>query len=84
MSNGTVVYTPDTGYSGKDNFKYIVKDKNDVLSNVASVNISVNVKGEIVSNDMPVSEGNGALNPLMFMRFMIVLTAYRLQARVRG
>ncbi|RKZ67365.1 MAG: hypothetical protein DRQ48_09830, partial [Gammaproteobacteria bacterium] len=84
ISNGTVVYMPDTGYSGLDNFTYTVKDKNDALSNVASVNISVNKKNVIASNDLPVSEGSGALNPLMLMWLMIMLSAYRLQAGIRG
>jgi probable HAF family extracellular repeat protein len=84
ISNGIVVYTPDAGYSGMDSFTYIVKDKNGVLSNVASVNISVNAKAMMVSNDVPTSESNGALNPLVFMWLMIIPTAYRLRAKVLG
>ncbi|MDD4922517.1 MAG: Ig-like domain-containing protein, partial [Bacteroidales bacterium] len=39
--NGTVVYTPNPGYSGEDVFTYQVKDDNLKASNIASVTISI-------------------------------------------
>jgi hypothetical protein len=40
--NGKVKYTPNSGYSGSDSFKYTVKDKVGATSNEAVVDITVN------------------------------------------
>ncbi|BAV05896.1 gliding motility-associated C-terminal domain-containing protein [Filimonas lacunae] len=40
-ANGVVTYTPATGYTGVDSFKYTVKDNSLNLSNVATVYITV-------------------------------------------
>ncbi|MBN9295973.1 MAG: tandem-95 repeat protein [Filimonas sp.] len=39
--DGTVVYTPNNGYVGLDNFTYTIKDNNGNTSNVATVTITV-------------------------------------------
>ena len=39
--NGTVIYTPDTGFSGQDTFRYRVKDNRGALSNRARVQVTV-------------------------------------------
>ena len=41
-SNGTTTYTPTTGYIGTDAFIYQVADQNGILSNTATVTITVN------------------------------------------
>ena len=43
--NGEVTYTPATGYSGKDQFTYTVKDNDGNLSNVATVSIVIKPVG---------------------------------------
>jgi hypothetical protein len=40
-SDGTVTYTPDTGYVGSDSFTYIVEDTDGNISNLATVNITI-------------------------------------------
>ena len=39
--DGTVTYTPNTGFSGEDSFEYTVKDNDGALSNIAKVTITV-------------------------------------------
>ncbi|MFM7470386.1 MAG: Ig-like domain-containing protein, partial [Nodosilinea sp.] len=46
--DGTVTYTPNTGFTGSDSFTYTVKDNAGAISNPATVNITVN----------PVNPGN--------------------------
>ncbi len=41
-TTGTVTYTPNDMFVGKDMFTYTIKDNNGSLSNVATVNITVN------------------------------------------
>ena len=41
-SDGTVTYTPNSNYIGNDSFTYSVKDNNGSVSNIASVNITIN------------------------------------------
>ena len=43
--DNTVTYTPNAGFSGQDTFKYKAKDSGLVLSNEATVTITVNVPG---------------------------------------
>ncbi len=38
---GEVTYTPDTGFSGEDTFNYTVRDLDGVVSNVATVTVTV-------------------------------------------
>jgi hypothetical protein len=49
--DGTVTYTPNTGYFGSDSFAYTVDDEDGDTSNVATVDITVI---EVVSNQAPV------------------------------
>ncbi len=49
-NNGAVIYTPNLNYNGVDVFTYQVKDASDALSNVATVNITINPV-----NDAPVA-----------------------------
>ncbi|PWV56983.1 Ig-like domain-containing protein [Chitinophaga sp. S165] len=48
--DGTVVYTPATGYSGEDVFTYRVADANGVFSNVATVSITITSSAVNVPN----------------------------------
>jgi gliding motility-associated-like protein len=48
--DGTVVYTPDPGYTGDDTFTYQVKNANGQLSNVATVAVTVTATGINVPN----------------------------------
>jgi hypothetical protein len=41
VTNGAVVYTPATGYSGLDTFQYSAKDNLGTVSNVATVSMDV-------------------------------------------
>lgn len=51
--NGSFVYVPNTGFSGADSFTYIADDGNTGVSNIATVDISVNVAPNVapVAND---------------------------------
>jgi gliding motility-associated-like protein/uncharacterized repeat protein (TIGR01451 family) len=40
-SDGTLIYTPEPGYTGTDTFKYRVKDENGNWTNVATVTITI-------------------------------------------
>jgi hypothetical protein len=40
-NNGTVTYTPNTGYTGPDSFKYTLTDSGGAVSNTATVSITV-------------------------------------------
>ena len=42
-TNGTVLYTPDSGYSGTDTFTYTIDDNSGATSNVATVTISISL-----------------------------------------
>lgn len=44
VSNGEVVYTPTTGYSGLDTFQYTVQDNLGTTSNAATVSIDVSAQ----------------------------------------
>ena len=49
--NGTVTYTPDDGFDGGDNFTYTVEDDQGVISNIATVVITVGPNDPPVAND---------------------------------
>jgi len=49
--DGTVTYTPDPNFNGVDTFTYTVEDTTDLISNVATVTVTVNP-----INDPPVAE----------------------------
>ncbi len=50
--DGTVTYTPETGYHGSDSFTYTVADDQGAVSNVATVSVTMNPV-----NDAPVIAG---------------------------
>ena len=66
QGDGTVLYTPNSGYSGKDTFKYTVQDDQGVLSNEATVTVTV---GIVIDNGDPETSftgswgTSGGLNP---------------------
>ena len=43
QSNGTVLYTPNSGYTGKDTFTYTVRDSLGMVSNAATVTVTVGI-----------------------------------------
>jgi gliding motility-associated-like protein len=57
-TTGTVIYTPNLDYNGGDSFTYQVKDASDALSNIATVNITINPV-----NDAPVANADFATTP---------------------
>ena len=57
-STGVVTYTPTAGYSGADSFTYTVKDNLGVISNIATVNITVITLGPTANPDTA-STGQG-------------------------
>ncbi|HEC89694.1 MAG TPA: tandem-95 repeat protein, partial [Thermoplasmatales archaeon] len=40
-SNGSIIYTPTSGFNGNDTFTYTVRDNENIISNIAHVNIYV-------------------------------------------
>ncbi len=56
QGNGTVLYTPNAGYSGEDTFKYTVRDDHGVLSNTATVTVTV---GIVIDNGDPQTSHTG-------------------------
>jgi predicted RNA-binding protein with TRAM domain len=56
QGDGTVLYTPNAGYSGKDTFMYTVQDDQGVESNTASVSVTV---GIVIDNGDPETSFTG-------------------------
>ena len=54
-NDGTVDYTPDPGFTGADSFTYTVKDDQGLISNVATVSITVTAVG---GNQPPVAQAD--------------------------
>ncbi|WP_048322952.1 cadherin-like domain-containing protein, partial [Crocosphaera watsonii] len=52
-NNGTVTYSPNENYNGEDSFTYTVEDEEGLVSNTATVNITVNAV-----NDAPVAKND--------------------------
>ncbi|RVU31184.1 tandem-95 repeat protein, partial [Neptunomonas marina] len=51
-SNGTVTYTPTSGYTGPDSFKYTIADVGGNVSNEATVSLNVvDTNNSVVAND---------------------------------
>jgi alkaline phosphatase len=53
--NGTVTYTPNTGFSGTDTFRYKVKDNGRALSNEATVTVTVMAVTSGFSDDFSIN-----------------------------
>ena len=56
-SNGTVTFTPTTGYSGAASFGYNVKDTTGAVSNTATVSLAV--AAPVTSNQAPTAVNDG-------------------------
>ena len=58
--NGTVIYTPDPGFSGQDTFRYRVKDNRGALSKRARVQVTVLSGGlsPVANNDTAATAAN--------------------------
>jgi hypothetical protein len=70
--SGTITYTPTTDYSGSDSLTYQVSDTNGVVSNVATVSITV--------NEAPSDDG-GAINYLLTLIMMLLVVIRRRAVR---
>ncbi|MBS0377450.1 MAG: cadherin-like domain-containing protein [Proteobacteria bacterium] len=79
-SSGSVVYTPTSGYSGSDSFSYTVKDLQGALSNVATVNVTVDSTSSSGSSGSSGGGGGGAVALLE----LLSLGALALVRRTRG
>jgi gliding motility-associated-like protein/uncharacterized repeat protein (TIGR01451 family) len=62
--DGTVVYTPEKGYTGPDSFTYKVKDQNGNSSNVATVNLNI-IPNEIEVPNVITPNGDGSNDKLV-------------------
>ena len=58
QSSGMILYTPQANFTGNDSFTYQVKDASGALSNIATVNVTVNPV-----NDAPVANPDFATTP---------------------
>jgi hypothetical protein len=66
LSNGEVMYTPATGYTGLDTFQYSVKDNLGTTSNIATVSINV--------TPLPAHGGGGGSLSLADILALLLLT----------
>ena len=55
--NGTFLYSPNPGYSGKDTFTYTVRDNGGMVSNAATVTVTV---GIVIDNGAPGTSSTGS------------------------
>ncbi|SHN10746.1 gliding motility-associated C-terminal domain-containing protein, partial [Chitinophaga sp. CF418] len=62
--DGTVVYTPEKGYTGPDSFTYKVKDQNGNWSNVAIVNLNI-IPNEVEVPNVITPNGDGSNDKLV-------------------
>jgi len=62
--DGTVVYTPEKGYTGPDSFTYKVKDQNGNWSNVATVNLNI-IPNEVEVPNVITPNGDGSNDKLV-------------------
>ena len=62
--DGTVVYTPEKGYTGPDSFAYKVKDRNGNWSNVATVNLNI-IPNEVEVPNVITPNGDGSNDKLV-------------------
>ena len=59
QADGTVRYTPNSGFSGSDQFTYQIRDNSGTLSNVATVDINVNAP-PVAVDDQATAYSNGS------------------------
>ncbi|UPK68190.1 gliding motility-associated C-terminal domain-containing protein [Chitinophaga filiformis] len=62
--DGTVVYTPEKGYTGPDSFTYKVKDQHGNWSNVATVNLNI-IPNEVEVPNVITPNGDGSNDKLV-------------------
>jgi subtilisin-like proprotein convertase family protein len=65
-TNGKVTYTAAAGYGGADSFSYTVKDNDGILSNAATVNLTVNSVNNPPVNTVPGAQTTPGNTPLAF------------------
>ena len=58
-TDGTVTYTPSTGFAGTDTFKYTVKDNEGAVSNEATVTVTVTPEGAYFYDDFSTNTTGG-------------------------
>lgn len=56
--DGTIIYTPDTGFIGMDTFTYTVDDNESVTSNQASVTIYIGNLLPVANDDWAIADAN--------------------------
>jgi len=63
-ANGTVDYTPNTNYNGSDSFTYTVEDNDGLVSNEATVSLTINDVNDppVAVNDSGTTDEDTALN----------------------
>jgi uncharacterized repeat protein (TIGR01451 family) len=66
--NGTYVYYPATNYSGTDSFTYQIKDEHDQLSNIATVNLTIQA-ADVTTTVLPPNEANDGSNVSVLVSF---------------
>jgi hypothetical protein len=69
-ADGTITYTPTSGFVGTDSFTYTVMDDLNVVSNVATVSITVNAV--VVPTTPPPSSGGGSTGPLVLLGVLFI------------
>ncbi|HXI31003.1 MAG TPA: Ig-like domain repeat protein, partial [Vicinamibacterales bacterium] len=61
----TVVYTPNAGFSGRDQFTYTIDDGQGAVD-IGTVSVRVSLKPSLVVADTSAAEGNSGTSPLSF------------------
>lgn len=72
VSGGNITYTPTADFTGSDSFSYTVNDDNGVVSNTATVSISVTEKSE---------SSGGSTNILLILLAMLAIRRIQLNSR---
>ena len=62
-NDGTLTYTPNNNYNGEDSFTYTVEDTEGLVSNTATVNITVNAVNDktVAVNDTVITDEDTAV-----------------------
>ncbi len=77
-ANGFITYTPAANYTGSDSFTYLVKDDNDVNSNIATVSITVTAEDEA-----PAASGGSGSSAMDWSLLMLFSVLSLLRVKVR-